>query len=257
MSDRRRVTCGAHGETPATFTCQHVAGGIACGFHASGDDPEDAWPDAWCDACDERVRSAGGEWTEAAEHLAEVGLLCTQCYDAARARNRHVPELARGVAVQLTDAEAVSLVRHAVDDAQARQAASNQRHGWLDLEHWAFDDDARTLTFSGAGRATLVADVQLIGSYSTKTGSFQWAWETLEPRAPMAEVASQLRMFGQVRGLTRLTTPNWPAEEVDGWEMASLASYLYGGEGTYRAPFGHQYWFMMLTGFRSPPPSPR
>jgi Family of unknown function (DUF6882) len=47
-----------------------------------------------------------------------------------------------------------------------------------------------------------------------------------------------------------LTTPNWPADETDGWEMASLAGYILGAEGVYRPPFDHLRWFMLLSNLR-------
>ena len=66
MSDAQKIICGAHGETPATFLCQHLSAGVACGFHVA-DAPGDPWPDAWCDLCEEAVQATEGEWTDESE----------------------------------------------------------------------------------------------------------------------------------------------------------------------------------------------
>lgn len=246
MSDPGRVVCGRHGETPPTFACRHVARGVACGFHASTDDPGQKWPDAWCDLCEEAFQAAGGEWNDVSEKQADIQLMCTHCYEHARDRNRRVPPLARGAAARLTDGEASALVHHAVHAGQRLQEASERKWSWRRMARWDFDPEASTLTFSDPRLPSVVAEVRLVGSYSTRTSTFQWAWQTYDDGAPEAAAAARLRTFGEVRGLSALTTPTLACDEVHGWEMASLAGYVLGAEGLYRAPFDHQRWFMLL-----------
>ncbi|MDQ3298175.1 MAG: hypothetical protein M3619_16420 [Myxococcota bacterium] len=118
------------------------------------------------------------------------------------------------------------------------------------MAKWHFDDESRTLTFYDPERLTVIADVVHVGSYSTKSSTFQWAWETYDPETREAVDISRLRVFGEVRGIERLTTPYWACEEVDGWEMASLAGYVLGAEGLYRPLFDHVRWFMLLSNLR-------
>jgi len=250
MRERESVICGAHGETAATFTCRHVASGVACGFHASAEDPDDPWPDAWCDLCAEALQAAGGEWSDVPAEQVQIQRRCARCYEAARERNRDVPLHARGAAARLTELEVSQLIRHAVRASQGTQAASKKRWGWGDMARWQLDDAAATLTFSDPTKPTVVADVQIVGSYSARSGTFQWAWQTLGTADPKTDAVSRLRVFGEVRGLAMLATPNWPCEETDGWAMASLAGYVSGGEGLYRAAFDQVYWYLLLTGWR-------
>jgi len=256
VSEPDTVVCGAHGETRTTFVCRHLRGGVACGFHASADDPDDPWPDAWCDLCEEAVQ-AEGEWNDTSGAVADIKILCAYCYEAARDRNRHVPALARGGArlvgrarAQLRRKEIDRLLHRAVHEAQALHDASEARWHWGAMAHWDFDGDVGTMTFTDPAAPTLVADVQLVGSYSTQSSTFQWAWETLGDDDPQAKAIARLQVFGEVRGIDRLIVPSWPAEEVDGWEMASLAAYLLGADGLYSAPFDHLRWFMLLRNWR-------
>lgn len=254
MSDSSRVKCNLHGETVATLACEHVADGIACGYHASAGDPAYQWPDAWCDLCEEGLH--GGAWTSAAEDKANVQLLCTHCYDAARTRNLLAPPHTRGARAQLSDLEAAALSHHATHELQAMQQASQQRWRWDAMARWDFDPKARTITFSDDALPTVIADVRLIGSYATTSETFQWAWATYEDGAPQAREVARLRTFGEVRGLAKLTTPHWKCSEAEAWEMASLAGYVLGAdtktktEALYRAPFGPQRWFMRLSNLR-------
>jgi len=83
------VICKAHGEQQQTFVCQHIAQGLfdkqRVGFFWTTYDPENPRPDAWCSACEERVKLTDGEWVgEAVENL-KAKVLCGACYDAAKA----------------------------------------------------------------------------------------------------------------------------------------------------------------------------
>jgi hypothetical protein len=85
------ATCASHGPQPAAFVCQHVARATArgerAGFHCRAADAPDARPDAWCDDCDARVRTAGGRWIGQASAELGVTLVCGLCYDKARSLN--------------------------------------------------------------------------------------------------------------------------------------------------------------------------
>jgi hypothetical protein len=84
------VECGRHGSQPATFVCRHLVQCVRdrqpAGFHTAGNSDAER-PDAWCSACEEKVQSTGGEWTDESESFAGVTLLCGQCYDQARRLN--------------------------------------------------------------------------------------------------------------------------------------------------------------------------
>jgi hypothetical protein len=138
----------------------------------------------------------------------------------------------------------------ATHEIQRLQEASQNRWGWNAMANWNFDDKASTLTFSDRTRPSIIADVRLVGSYSTKTSTFQWAWQTFDECASEARDIARLCIFGEVRGLSKLTTPNWKCDEAEGWAMASLAGYVLGTDALYRAPFDHQRWFMLLSNLR-------
>ena len=121
------------------------------------------------------------------------------------------------------------------------------------MPKWHFDNEASTLMFSDpATDKKIICDVRLVGSFSTRTNTFQWAWQTFDNDAPEARDVSHVRMFGEVRGISMLTTANFPCDEATGWKMASIAAYLLGSEGAYRAPMEHVRWFMLMSNWRSP-----
>lgn len=203
-----------------------------------------------CDLCEESFEAGGGEWNEQNEGAADIKALCSHCYENARDRNEDVPHLARGAAARLTASEIDALLHHAVHETQALQELSDKAWGWRDLGRWDFDDEVSTLTFSDTTGGGVIADVRLVGSYSSRSNTFQWAWETFRETARESAPITHLRTFGEVRGIPDLTTPLWKCDESTGREMTSLAAYVLGADAVYRAAFDHQYWFMLLSNFR-------
>ena len=76
-----------HGPGAECFVCAHlVVPGPAQGFNVAHDDLEER-PDAWCDACDELLQSAGGDWEALGDRHPEIRVVCAGCYDQLRARH--------------------------------------------------------------------------------------------------------------------------------------------------------------------------
>jgi hypothetical protein len=84
----KTVQCNVHGSQQRTLVCQHIAEGLLrhdrVGFCWTADDPDNARPDAWCSACEERVKATGGEWVDQALELLQPKILCGACYDVAK-----------------------------------------------------------------------------------------------------------------------------------------------------------------------------
>jgi hypothetical protein len=82
------IECPTHGTAKATSVCQHVARGFVArqrvGFFWTSHDPGNPTPNAWCSACENRVRRTGGFWAgEAAEQL-QPKPMCVKCYELAK-----------------------------------------------------------------------------------------------------------------------------------------------------------------------------
>jgi hypothetical protein len=82
------IRCAVHGIQQETLVCQHIADGLMhrrrVGFFWTTDDPDNSRPDAWCKACDARVRATGGEWIDDTLEQLKPKVLCGACYDLAK-----------------------------------------------------------------------------------------------------------------------------------------------------------------------------
>ena len=239
-----------HGRLPTEIACRHVVSGVACGVNLHGEGPDDTSPVVMCDACSARYENRGLDGVRD-----DLLVLCRTCWTDARAHN-HVPPGARGKRPRLTKREREVLFETACTQGAARQSAADARwHLGLGAHssklRWNWSQDARAMTFSHDGIERVAADGLLIGSFSTRTNTFQWAWETFGDCDPAAEAAARVRTFGEVRGIRELTTANFAADEHVAWHLTLLAGYLFDCEGFYRMPQEHVYWYMLLANFRT------
>lgn len=252
MSDADKpIHCDKHGETPATFMCCHLLEGVGCGFHCSDDEPGDRWPDAWCDACEAQFQREGA-WSD--EH--PIKLLCTGCYEKARARNARVPPPIAPGQLSVSSSEFEDLATAAFERCEVVQEMAKRRWKFGDKNRWHFDDETMTLRFFDDPKGeAVVADVAITGSLSTRTNTWMWVWGNDQYDEKDRAKIDPVRVFGEVRGIEKLASAHWPGDEVDAWEMTQLAADLLGAEAIYRAPFDHMLIFMLLDNFRMEHPS--
>jgi hypothetical protein len=236
MSDDELV-CGRHGTTSARFVCRHAQAGIACGWHV-----DERGALALCDRCITlRLEKIG----------ADIAVVCAVCWEEHRARNADVPAFAR----PQSDAERETLQRHACEVLAVRQEAAQAmwQVGLGDhapaLVPWSLDVEAQALTFTD-DKLRIVADVRFLGSFSTITDTFQWAWVTMGEDSPLSVASNRLRAFGEIRGIPDLAQMSWRGKLERAWDMTALAGYLLGYDAAFRMPQDHLYWFVLLDRFR-------
>lgn len=250
MSDASmRVQCERHSETAAAFVCRHLRTGIGCGFHCSDEDPDDAWPDAWCDSCEAVYFDENEPEEMTADNLS---LVCTGCYEVIRARNSRVPETLYPGQLDVDEDEFSELARYACERCQVRQDAAVRAWSLFGSGQWFYDSLTRTIRFFDDPAAPgVVADATIVGSFSQNSHTWLWAWANAEYTESERISVEPLQTFGYVRGIPKFYKSQWPAEEIDGWEVTQIAADLFQADAVYRAPMDDLFVFMLLNRFRS------
>jgi hypothetical protein len=103
-------------------------------------------------------------------------------------------------------------------------------------ERYDYDAAAGTLTFSDAGAARVVAEIQVLGT----TSDADWLWGWANDHWPASSVAAmeRVRAFGAEHGIEELTSEFLASDDLDGmgWMLAAIAARILDAEGAYRAP---------------------
>lgn len=131
-----------------------------------------------------------------------------------------------------------------------RQERLDSLYGIGGYDHYDWNQGTGQIVFSDGGIARVMADVQFVGSISSASNTWLWAWANPAVSTDLTRAVRRVRRFGERRRIRTLTEAKWPANEVDGWEMTSIAARLTRAEGAYRSPRANGATFLLLTNVR-------
>ncbi len=225
MATRKdKITCGYHGDAFATIVCRHLVDGSGSGFLCDEPSAEDLWPDALCQECDDYFRNLPESHDES-NAVMRLAVVCHHCYEGIRDR-----------ASEIATPEFDSFLEECLDEMRAKNALHEKLWG-ASGGTWEFDQARGELVIRLPDQIGIAA-VQVIGSFSTRSNTWMWAWANSSLAEHLKAHSRQVREYGQSRRLGRLMISVWKAHECDGWKMAALACKLRGAAGVYRAPAG-------------------
>ena len=88
------------------------------------------------------------------------------------------------------------------------------------LSRWPrydWSQDTGQLIFSENNIHKVIASIEFVGSISTKTDTWLWAWENNSLDQERTRLIRRVRTFGETQDIKPLVTASWHAHEVDGW----------------------------------------
>lgn len=241
-ADKKTVSCGTHGSSAATFVCKHLAENPAQRWHCGYPEEDDQWPDAWCDECNVAYEREG-EWNERNEVVSDVKLLCSGCYDDGIAKSVN----------RLTGEPLAAWEAWTADCCRTLSEKQNtlwERFQINSYPRWDYDQESARLVFSGADMPDLIADVEFVGTLSTVSNTWKWAWANFSLLAPVRSRIGAVRDLGETKDYPHLRVPMWYADQQEGWHMAGVATEILGAQGAYRAPTDNGFIFMVMMGVR-------
>jgi hypothetical protein len=147
----------------------------------------------------------------------------------------------------MTDAEFDEFVATSSRDLERKQADLTERYGLGNYATWAYDQTTALLSFSDAdGQVRIEASAITIGSFSTRSQTWQWAWASpTVPEQPRAESARLKGLF-DATGVDVFRLETFEADENMAWELAAMAVTHLGAVGCYRAPAGQLSVFLAI-----------
>lgn len=148
--------------------------------------------------------------------------------------------------MDVTDAF-VDLVTRSHEYLTARQDALRDEFGVGRWKRWHWDQDTGLLVFFDDSVARVVAEVQFVGSVSTISRTWLWAWANPTIDQALTRGLAEVRALGEEQGIPQLTTAKWDANETDGWEMTSITAYVLQAKGGYRTPDDHGFLYMVMS----------
>lgn len=115
---------------------------------------------------------------------------------------------------------------------------------------WYLDQGTGKLTFSEGGVTKVVADAQIVGSYSTYSHTWMWSWANKYVKEGMKKDIGKVKEFGEKHNYKELTTAKWECDEYHAGTLTIAAGYLLKSKGAYRGPIEDGYVYMLITDIR-------
>jgi hypothetical protein len=141
-----------------------------------------------------------------------------------------------------------SFIEQATEYLRSANEKNKRLFGIGDYARYEYDLFRNEIWWSDADDPKVRARVTIVGSFSTKSDTWLWAWAN--PHFKDVEIGQigAVRDFGEREGITKLTEEKWTADEVDGWEMTSVSARLLEAQGAYRSPSASGGLFLLYDG---------
>ena len=120
----------------------------------------------------------------------------------------------------------------------------------LGIYSWHLDQGTRKLTFSKDGVTKVIADAQIVGSYSTYSHTWMWSWANSNAAEGLKKDIGKVKEFGETHHYKELMTAKWECDEDYAGTMTAAAGYLLKAKGAYRGPIEDGYVYMLITDIR-------
>lgn len=242
MDSNDHIICSEHGEAYTTIVCSHLAENPCQQWYCDFPTEENPWPDAWCTECD-REYLKEGEWNSKNEGCLSLKVICNHCYESAVASS-----------VDSLDGDKreswINMVCECHRELQEKHDRLEANFSLGKHKRWDFDQEKNLLVFSNDGVPAVFADIEFVGSISTKSNTWLWSWANFSNNVNVRTRIKVVRDFGEKEGFPHLTVPKWAGDEVDGWEVSGIAARILGAHGIYRVPSSYGFLFMALMDLR-------
>jgi hypothetical protein len=113
---------------------------------------------------------------------------------------------------------------------------------------WEANLEQGRFYFVEDGIPRVAASVVVVGSYSTKSETWLWSWANERIPSTAKDGMEVVRDWGGREGIRDLTEPKFPADEEQGWELASVALRLLNAICIYRYPFSSGFVWVVFKG---------
>lgn len=147
----------------------------------------------------------------------------------------------------MTDDEFDTFVEQAVEQLQRKQDQLTESNRLGTYPDFWFQQETGTLQFKESdGTVALEATIIPIGSFSTRSMTWQWSWANQSVIGPLREKAESLKGLFDLTGINIFQTPTFEADEEMAWELAAMSVRYLESLGCYRMPMDHLMVFVAI-----------
>lgn len=114
-------------------------------------------------------------------------------------------------------------------------------------ENWYYDHGIGAFHFKSDSGKSLYFKYVDVGSFSTKSNTWQWSWNNEYTPVLVSKALKKVRGFGQANNYNELLEGLFDGDEHTGWALTAVAAKLLNALGAYRVPHEHLFIYFIFT----------
>jgi len=152
----------------------------------------------------------------------------------------------KGKSQKMSKKEYGAFLDSCYEELQKKQDILLNEYQMGSFEEFWFDQETKTLQFKTDDEVKLEFAVVLVGSWSSKSNTWMWAWANESVVDEMREESSRIKELAAVTGNEIFEMTSFAADEYNAHEFVAMAVYHLGALGMYSAPSDMLKTFMAL-----------
>jgi hypothetical protein len=157
--------------------------------------------------------------------------------------------------MHMTDEEFKSFLENANEELRRKQQVLKEQYALGVHGRWWFDQaTAKLQFFDDANNLSVETDIVDIGSYSSKSNTWKWAWGNSSVLPELRKKVESLKELENITGFEIFGNEDSFEIRDEGmaWELAAISVRHLGAIGCYRAPSstGEPTTFLAIIGIR-------
>nr|WP_133300149.1 DUF6882 domain-containing protein [Mucilaginibacter terrenus] len=114
-------------------------------------------------------------------------------------------------------------------------------------EEWFYDHSIGAFHFKSSDGRNLFFKYVDVGSFSTKTDTWNWGWANTSTPKHVSRPLEKVRQIGSINNFEELTSGLYKGDEFTGWAMTAISANLLNAIGSYRIPHKHLFVYFIFT----------
>ena len=147
---------------------------------------------------------------------------------------------------QMTDKEFDTFVATCYQELKEKQDSLMSKNNLGAYDEYWFDQITETIQFKEHGKVELEFHIVMIGSWSSKSNSWMWAWANSSITEELRSESSKIKELASLTGFSVFERESFEADEVMAHELTSIAVHHLNALGMYIVPSDNLKSFLAL-----------
>ena len=147
----------------------------------------------------------------------------------------------------MTDEEFETYMNLCFQEIGSRQKKLLEQYGLQNYKDFFYSQETETLQFKTDGKVEIEFEVIQIGSWSSISGSWMWAWANESLMEKTKQKSVKIKELAEITGYDVFLLEAFEAKESIAHQLTAISAHYLNAIGYYIAPFNELKSFLALT----------